>query len=142
MTVTKAITLGAILAAGCISGCSKKPAPRAPVVETNTPPVVTNAPDTNPPVAPVPSRTTDLGVVQLTNRCETRIELAGGKSCSITPTRVDSQNVQLTMVLESRMPNGKTQGMSVTKVTAKIDQQFEVDFGGLDLTLTPQLAPE
>jgi hypothetical protein len=138
----KTMALGTVILAGWgLSGCVKKPA--TPVIETNAPPplVVTNIPEpasTNPPV---PSRTTDLGLLQLTNHCETRIQLAGGKSCAITPVLLDNKHVQLTVVLESKT-NGITQGLNITKVVAQPGQQFEVDFGGLNLTLTPQMAGE
>ena len=142
VNVSQIITLSVLVLTGlCALSCSKQ-SPVAPPVETNAPPMVTNAPVPEVPAAPVPSRTTDLGVLQLTNRCETRIQLAGGKSCAITPVLIDRKNVQLTMVLESKTTDGKIQGLNITKVVAKTDQQFEVDFGGLNLTLTPQMAQE
>jgi len=141
-----------VLAGLCAPGCSKKtgdaPADtNAPIVETNASTADTNAAavDTNAPEAPAtraPSRTRDLGVLQLTNHCETRIQLGGGKSCAITPVLIDHQNLQLTMVLESRTADGKPQGLNITKVITKIDQQFEVNFGGMNLTLTPQMAEQ
>jgi hypothetical protein len=53
-----------------------------------------------------------------------------------------NKQLQLTMVLESKMADGKPQGLNIMKVTTPPDQQFEVNFGGLSLTLTPQLAAE
>jgi len=97
---------------------------------------------TNAPEVTAPSRTRDLGVLQFTNRCEAHIQLDESKSCTITPVLIDRQNLQLTMVLETKMADGKIQGLKITKVVAKLDQQFEVNFGGLALTLTPQMAPE
>ena len=114
-----------------------------PPDDTNAAPVVTNAPAAvDVPAVPVPSRTRDLGVVQFTNHCATHIQLGGGKSCTITPLVLDSKQLQLTMVLESKMADGKTRGLNVMKVITRPDQQFEVDFGSLNLTLTPQVAEE
>ncbi len=120
-----------------VSGCKKKP--EAPVeVATNTVSVVTNAPAVG--EAPANSRTRDLGVLELTNHSETRIQLGDGKSCAITPSLIDPKHLQLTVALESRTPDGKITSLNITKVVAQPGQQFEVDFGSLNLTLTPQMA--
>ena len=86
------------------------------------------------------SRGQDLGVVLLTNRVETRIDVGESNSCVIKPFQMDKQNVRLIMTLESRMPDGKTRGLKVITVVAKPDQPFEVDFGSLTFVLTPQMA--
>lgn len=138
-TITIAtVVLTALLA----SGCKKNPA-AGPVAKTNGAPVMTNgAPvDTNVAPAPVYSRGKDLGVVLLTNRCETRIQVGDGKSCAIKPVLLDAQRLRLTMTLESRLADGKTRGLKIMTVVAKPDQPFEVDFGSLVFTLTPKLAP-
>ena len=134
------IWIGAAILTGLMtSGCKKHPV--EPVAEpTNAAPVITNTPPA--PVAPVSSRTRDLGVLQLTNHSETRIQLGGGKSCTITPHLIDPNRLQLTMVLESKMPDGKTRGLNIMKVVSKPDQQFEFDFGGMSLTLTPEMVIE
>ena len=119
-------------------GCKR--ATEVPVEDTNAAPVATNAPVV--PPAPVSSRTRDLGMLQLTNHCETTIQLGAGKSCTITPHLINPQHLQLTMVLESKMPDGKTRGLDVMKVITRPDEQFEVDFGSLNLTLTPRMAQE
>lgn len=141
MGVSQIITIGTvILTALLVSGCKKHPVVPAEE-ETNTvPAVVSNAPAA-PAVtaAPTSSRTRDLGVVQLTNHFETHIQLGGGKSCTITPHLIDPKHLQLTVVLESRMADGKTRGLNVMKVVTRPDQQFEVDFGTLNLTLTPEI---
>jgi hypothetical protein len=153
VNVSPTIAIGAVVLAGlCAPGCSKKsdtpPADTRPLtvgtngspVDTNAASPTTDAPDA--PSAPATSRTRDLGVLQFTNHCKTQIQLDESKSCTITPVLIDRQNLQLTMVLETKLADGKIQGLKITKVVAKIDQQFEVNFGGLDLTLTPQMAPE
>ena len=136
-----------ILTALLASGCNRTPGTpvadttnAAPMLSTNAMPVVTNTPAV--PAVSVSSRTRDLGALLLTNRCETHIQLGGGKSCAITPLVLGNKQLQLTMVLESKMADGKPQGLTIMKVTTPPDQQFEVNFGGLSLTLTPQLAAE
>ena len=122
------------------AGCYKRHPAAAVEEATNAVPVATNTPA--PVTPPVPSRTRDLGVLLLTNLCETTIQLGGGKSCTVTPHLIDPKRLQLTMVLESKMPDGKTRGLNIMKVVSQPDQQFEFVFGGLSLTVTPQMAGE
>lgn len=81
-------------------------------------------------------------MLQLTNRCETRIELGGGKTCTIKPCQLGRRDLQLTLTLETKTADGKIQGLNIVNVVTKPDQEFEVNFGGMDLTMTPQLAAE
>jgi hypothetical protein len=131
-----------VLTALLVSGC-KKPASGGSGAEMNGAPGDTNAESVNTNAAPaVYSRGKDLGVVLLTNRCETRIQVGDGKSCAIKPQLLDAQRLRLTMTLESRLADGKTRGMKVMTVVAKPDQPFEVDFGSLVFMLTPKLVSQ
>ncbi len=143
------ISIGTVvLTAVLVSGC-KKPPFGATAGDTNTVPVVTNAAATlktnaapavtNASPAPVHSRGKDLGVIQFTNRCELQLQVGDGKSCTFKPLLLDPQRLQLTMTLESKMADGKTRGLKIMTVVAKPNQAFEVDFGSLVFTLTPQL---
>jgi hypothetical protein len=154
----------AVLMALSAAGCKPAPAPQSPppasvtntttvpakAVSTNAVPsgaISTNTVSTNVALMatnapPVPSRTRDLGVVQLTNHCETEIELGGGKSCTIKTLLMNPEHLQLTVALETRLADGKTRGLKVMKVVTRPSQQFEVDFGSMALTLTPQLVVE
>lgn len=142
------VILTALLALGCKrnpDAAVEDTTNAAPAVTTNDVPAgTTNAAPagTNAPAVSVPSRTRDLGVVVLTNHYETRIQLGEGKSCAITPLLLANKQLQLTMVLESKMADGKTRGLNIMKVTTRPAEQFEVDFGSLALTLIPQLAGE
>ena len=139
MRISQTIIVAAVIVTGLLaSGCKRHPQ-EAPLAEdTNAVSVATNA-----PVVPAgPSRTRDLGVLQLTNHCETRIQLGDGKSCAITPHIIDPKRLQLTMVLESKLPDGKTRGLNIMKIVSQPDQQFEFVFGGMSLTVTPQVVSE
>jgi phosphotransferase system IIB component len=137
--ILQTIILVTVLLTGLLaSGCKRHPVEAPVEADTNAAPVATNAPA----VPAGPSRTRDLGVVLLTNHCETRIQLDGGRSCAITPHIIDPKRLQLTMVLESKMPDGKTRGLNIMKVVSQPDQQFEFVFGGMSLTVTPQMASE
>jgi len=126
------ITIGTISLSGLIPlSCSKSAKASKPVPAVSA--------STN---APAPANMRDLGTLQLTNLYETRIDLGGGKSCTIKPLRIDRRNLQLTMTVEARSADGKIQGLNIMNLVTKPDQPFEVNLGGLDLTLTPQLAAE
>ena len=126
------------IAALVACGCKRPAAAPAEPETTNTVEVDTNAPP--PPPVQVTSRTTDLGVVQLTDRYETRIDLTNGKSCTITPRLIDSKHLRLTMSLQSKSANGLTTDLKVVTVVARPDEQFQMDFGNMDFVLTPQMA--
>jgi phosphotransferase system IIB component len=139
--ISQIIIIAAVVLLGlAASGCKRNHLDAPVEADTNAAPVVTNAPAA--PIVPGPSRTRDLGVLQLTNHCETTIQLGAGKSCTITPHLIDPKRLQLTMVLETKMPDGKTKGLNIMKVVSQPDQQFEFVFGGLSLTVTPQMAVE
>ena len=84
----------------------------------------------------------DLGEVTLTNHCETCVPLGGGKDCLLSPRMIDSHNVQLTLTVESKTAAGKTHDLSVTQVVTRAGKPFEVAVGGLNLSLTPNVATE
>ncbi len=84
----------------------------------------------------------DLGELSLTNHYETCIQLGAGKSCTIKPNVIGRKDLQLTMALESKMTNGKTEGLIVTQVVAREGKSFEVAIGDMNFTLTPNIVSE
>jgi hypothetical protein len=95
-----------------------------------------NAPSTN-NVAKANEK--NLGQLTLTNHYETCVEIGSGKSCLITPRILDAKNMQLTMSLQSKNAEGKTDALSVTQVIAQPGKPFEVAIGGMNLILIPQI---
>jgi hypothetical protein len=86
----------AVIAAISLSGlwpssCSKAPSQQR-----------TQAAGTN--AAAIPSKTKELGVIQLTNHYETQIDLGKGQSCTITPRLLDRHNLQLTLSFGTKTP--------------------------------------
>jgi hypothetical protein len=114
-----------------VSACKRAPSAGS---ETNGAAADTNAAPTS--AYPLGK---DFGVVLLTNRVETRLQLDDAKSCVIKPLLLDAQRVRLTMTLESRQADGTTRGLKVISVVARPDQPFQVDFGSLVFALTPQV---
>jgi hypothetical protein len=84
----------------------------------------------------------DLGAVMLTNHCETHVSLGPGKDCVLTPNVIDSHNVQITLTVESKKPNGKIHDLTITQVVTKSGQPFEVAVGAFSFSLTPNVAPD
>jgi hypothetical protein len=73
---------------------------------------------------PIPHRQStqknkDLGVLDLTNHCETTVELGGGKSCRIVPELLGSKDLQLTFTLETKQADGLTEELNVTQVMTR-----------------------
>jgi len=93
-------------------------------------------------VAAKPANLKNLGELALTNHIETCVNLGVGKSCTITPTLLDHENLRLVMALESKKKDGQTAGLSVVQIIAHSGQSFDVTLGDLDITLTPKLAAE
>ena len=81
----------------------------------------------------------DLGVLSLTNHYETRVQLGGGKNCTLMPRMVDSRNVELTVSLESRSAAGKTIDLTVAEVTTKPGKPTAIALGDDQLAFTPEL---
>ena len=84
----------------------------------------------------------NLGELSLTNHYETCVNLGAGRSCTIKPTLMSHDNLQLTMAVESKTSNGKTKDLSVVQVVTKMGKPFEVAVGEMNLTLTPKLSEE
>ena len=84
----------------------------------------------------------DLGMVTLTNHYETCVLLGPGRDCLLTPNVIDGKNVQLTVTVESKKPNGKIHDLSVTQVVAKLGASFEVAVGDFNFSLTPNMTSE
>jgi hypothetical protein len=126
------VVLTGLLPSSCTSAKDKNPATQASAATPTTPvPAITTT-----------SKNQDLGELQLTNRYETCIQLGGGKSCTIKPNQIDKKDLQLTLVLQSKRPDGRTSGLSVVQVTAQSGKSFEVAVGDMNFTLTPRLAAE
>jgi hypothetical protein len=88
----------------------------------------------------VDSNEKNLGELSMTNHYETCVQLGIGKSCRIVPSIIDRKNIRLTVTLESKRANGKTEGLNVVQVITQTGKSFEVAVGDMNLTMTPKLA--
>ena len=109
------------------SGCTKSAAPAASVKKPAT-------------AAAAPSKSKDLGVLQMTNLYETCVKFGPDHNCRIVPKMLDRHNIQLTLTLESKNHDGKTSGLSVVQLTGKTQQPFEISVGDTDFSFTPEIA--
>ena len=120
----------AVIAAISLSGlwpssCSKAPSPQS-----------AQAAGAN--AAATPSKTKELGVIQLTNHYETQIDLGKGQSCTITPRLLDRHNIQLTLSFGTKNAAGKPIGLCVTRVVAQPDKPFDITVKDVDISFTPK----
>ncbi len=84
----------------------------------------------------------NLGEIQFTNHYELSFNLGAGKSCTIKPTALGHNDLQLMVALESKNASGHVKGLSIVKVVAKSGESFDVAVGDMNLTLTPRLAAQ
>ena len=87
----------------------------------------------------MPSKTKELGVIQLTNHYETEIYLGKGESCTITPQLLDRHNLQLTLSFGSKNAAGRPTGLCITRVTAQQEHPFDITVNDTALTFTPKV---
>lgn len=90
----------------------------------------------------VQSNIKDLGILHMTNNYETDVSFGPGKDGRMIPRILDRRNIQITLTLESRKPDGKTSDLSVVQLTGTTQKPFEVSIGDTDFTFTPQIAAE
>jgi hypothetical protein len=81
----------------------------------------------------------EFGEITLTNRSETCLQLADGKSCVLTPRMVDAKNVSITVAVESPNSRGDTTDFSVVQVTGRTGKPMEVTVGSLRFSFIPQV---
>ena len=88
------------------------------------------------------SKTKDLGVVSMTNDYETCLHFGKGKDCRVIPKVLDHGNLQLTLTLESKGPDGRISGLSIVQMVGSSQKPFDISIGGTDFTFTPQIVAE
>jgi len=82
----------------------------------------------------------NLGVLPLSNHISTTISLGRNTQCVLTPTLLESGDVQIILAMETTGADGKPLGMNVARVLARPNEPFDVSIGNLDLAFTPQMA--
>ena len=124
---TIAILVAATLPCVLLSGCSQnsqgktRPAPEA----KSAPPAKTVG---------------DLGTLTFTNHIEREIGINPATVCRIKPQKINRQDIELTITIESKKSNGKPAGLQVSQVIAHQDQSMDIRLGDIAISLTPQLA--
>ena len=124
-----ALTLTGLLPSSCTKTSTS---------QKTSPPVIAAAiASTADPSPAIHSKNKDLGVLDLTNHCETTVELGGGKSCRIVPELLGGKDLQLTFTLETKQADGLTEGLNVTQVMTRSGKTLDVSIGDTQFTLTP-----
>jgi hypothetical protein len=84
----------------------------------------------------------DLGVLPLSNHVSTTVNLGKNKECTITPTLLQSGNLQIILAMETTDAAGRPENMNVARVLARPGEPFDVSIGDMNLAFTPQLASQ
>lgn len=95
--------------------------------------------------APTTAQSTvkDLGILQMTNECETCIRMGAGKDFRLVPKVLGRKDIEITVTYESKKPDGTTAGLSVVQLQGTGEKPFEVSIGtNTDFTFIPQVAAE
>jgi len=82
----------------------------------------------------------NLGVLPLSNHVSTTVPLDRNTQCTLTPTVLQSGNVEIILAMETTGADGKPVGMNVARVLAHPGEPFDVSIGTVDLAFTPQIA--
>ena len=82
----------------------------------------------------------DLGMLHLSNHISATVSLGSNKDCTITPTLLEDENVQIILTVQTKGPDGKLEGVSVARVLTRSGEPFDVFIGDMDLAFTPKLA--
>lgn len=99
------------------------------------------APVSNTPAGTVAqSKIKDLGSLAMTNGYETCLKFGTNRMARIVPKMIDRHNVQITLTLESKGPDGRTSGLSVVQMTGNTEQPFQISIGNTDFSFTPNVA--
>ncbi|MGP8019860.1 MAG: hypothetical protein ACLPRE_02535 [Limisphaerales bacterium] len=82
----------------------------------------------------------NLGVLPLSNHVSTTVPLDRNTQCTLTPTLLESGDVQIILTMETTGADGRPVGMNVARVLAHPGEPFDVSIDNLDLAFTPQIA--
>ena len=123
--VLKTLISGMAVSLAGLFGCNK---PAAPVAAAKS--------------APAQSAVKDLGILQMTNDFETCVSFGADKDCRMVPKILDRNNVQITLTVELKKPNGSPAGLSVVQMVGAPKKPFDVSVGNTEITFTPQIAAE
>jgi hypothetical protein len=134
MVVTKlTVILAAAVIAWLPSSCSKSQNSKAALTKT-----AAKAPSGNAAANVSASADTENpGGLSMTNNTEAIIQLGAGKSCRIKPVLLDEKNLQLTLALELKNPDGEMQGLVIKQVVTPPGKPFDIVLEGTDIALTP-----
>jgi hypothetical protein len=90
--------------------------------------------------APPPPEMNDLGTVEFTDGEPLMVNLALGKTCTITPKVLADGTLQLSMVIEGPGDGiGATETLSSPTIITRPGQSVAVSVNDLGLSLTPVL---
>jgi hypothetical protein len=92
---------------------------------------------------PVPANMTvkELGVVEFSPHTPKRVSLGDGRDCVLTPTGLADGNLQVDLVVETKVSDGKTERLQSRLITPP-GMPCAISVGSSMVSLTPKLKPE
>jgi hypothetical protein len=91
-----------------------------------------------------PSKTTepgflDLGVLELSNKQQSRHELGGGKTAVITPTRLPNGKLLVQMFIETSDANGRKRPVGISSAFVQANHAVKLSVREVHIKFTPKL---
>lgn len=90
----------------------------------------------------IPLNKKNLGVLPLSNHISTTVNLDTNKECTITPTLLQDENVQIILSVQTKNTDGQLESVNVARVLARSGEPFDVFIGDMDLAFTPRLVSQ
>jgi len=83
--------------------------------------------------------TKDLGVVELSDATQSRVDLGAGRECIITPRVVSDNAMQIEIAVEVKDAAGNPKRLGSSRVTALAGQPFSISVGDTTIAMTPKI---
>lgn len=84
-------------------------------------------------------RFTDLGVLKLSNKQQSRHELGGGKTAVITPTTLPNGKLLVQMFIQAPDASGKTMPVGMSSAFVQANQPVKLSVRDVHIKFTPTL---
>lgn len=116
MRIPSLISGAALIAAFCI-GCSKSPSQ---------------------PTSGLPAGTKDLGAIEFVEGMAQQFSLGGGRGCTATAKRIDSNNIEVHFAIISTNAAGLVSNIASPAISTSPGRQCVISVGEVSIGLTPK----
>ena len=99
----------------------------------------TTVPASEPAVGAAPTKLTDLGVIELSDRAPKQLDLGAGQNCVITPTVLADGSIQMDIAVEGKTADGNAEQSTLSRLTVLPGATCAISVGDRMIALTPKL---